>query len=127
MEENSLILNDARNNEKYYAVCCNCGHVGRNKHVEITFPLKAKSGKEAAEIARRIARVKHHNKYAILSCREISYEEYLELIKINANDPYLQCKNIQEQRQIEGFDSRIIKEVLELLLCQNMKLLDLKL
>ena len=33
-----------------------------------------------------------------------------KILKTNKNDPYLKCKNIQEQRSIEGFESRIIEE-----------------
>lgn len=110
MEKDTIILNDAKNDQKYYAVCCKCGHAGHNCYVEITFAVKAKNGKEASRIARGFARVKHHSKTAIKSCVEITHDEYLELLKKNSEDPYLKCSNIQEQRQIEGFESRIIKE-----------------
>ena len=110
MENNTIVLSDAKNRQKYYAVCCKCGHVKPNRYVEITYPIKAINGREAARIARGIARVKHHKKSAIISCKEISYDEYLALKKANKNDPYLHCKSIQEQRMIDSFESRIIKE-----------------
>ncbi len=110
METSTIVLNDAKNRQKYYAVCCKCGHVRPNRYVLITFPVKANNGREAAKIARGIARVKHNKKNAIVSCKEISYEEYQRLIENNKNDPYLGCKNVQDQRKIEGFESRIIKE-----------------
>ena len=47
---------------KFYAVVTKCGHVGNGKYREVTFPINADSGKEAAEIARWIPRVKHHKK-----------------------------------------------------------------
>ena len=110
MENNAIVLNNAKNCKKYYAVCCKCGHVRPNRYVEITFAIRANSGKEAAEIARRIARVKHNKKTAIISCKEITKEEYDTLNETNRNDPYLKCKNVQEQRLIEDFESRIINE-----------------
>lgn len=82
---------------KYYAVTTKCGHVGRGKFIEITFPVVASNGKEAAFTARYMPRVKHDLKYAIVDCVEVSYDEYLNLNEINDNNPYLQCNNIQEQ------------------------------
>ena len=79
---------------KFYAVVTKCGHVGNGKYREVTFPINADSGTEAAEIARWIPRVKHHKKDAIINVTEISYDYYIELLEINNNDPYLQCKNI---------------------------------
>ena len=64
---------------KFYAVVTKCGHVGRNNYREVTFPINAKSGKEAAEIARWLPRVKHHKKDAIVRVFEIDYEKYKEL------------------------------------------------
>ena len=110
MENKAIVLNDTKNEQKYYAVHCKCGHVRPNRYVEIVFALKAKNGKEAAKIARGFARVKHNKKSAIIDCYEISLEEYERILKTNKNDPYLHCKNIQEQRLIGGFESRILKE-----------------
>ena len=79
---------------KFYAVVTKCGHVGNGKYREVTFPINADSGKDAAEIARWIPRVKYHKNDAIINVTEISYDYYMELLEINNNDPYLQCKNI---------------------------------
>ena len=95
---------------KFFRVTCKCGHVGRQFFVRIDFPINADSGKEAAEIARSIPRVKHDHKDAILNCVEIDYEEYKILQKINNNDPYLKCKNPQEQSNILGFAERVETE-----------------
>lgn len=110
MEINTIVLNDAKKAKKYFAVHCRCGHVGPRCYVEIVFAVIANNRKEAAEKARWFARVKHNKKNAIIDCYEISKEEYDEIMKANENDPYLKCKNIQEQRSINGFESRIIKE-----------------
>ena len=110
MERNNVVLNDAKNGQQYYAVHCRCGHVRPNRYVEIVFAVIAYNGREAAEKARRFARVKHNKKDAIIDCYEISKERYEEIIEANRNDPYLRCKNIQEQRSIAGFESRIIFE-----------------
>ena len=98
-----------KENIKFYKVVCMCGHVGRNNYIPIAFSIKAINGREAAKIARDLPRVKHHKKYAVLSCDEISEEQYIELKKINDTDPYLICKNIQEQREYPEIDKRVIR------------------
>ena len=113
MKNNAIVLNDAKKRQKYYAVHCRCGHAGIHYYVEIVFAIIAENGKKAAAIARRFPRVKHNKKNAIIDCYEISREQYEEIIMRNHNDPYLKCKNRQEQRLIEGFESRIIKEANE--------------
>ena len=42
-------------------------------------------------------RVKQDHPQAILSVERIKLEEYIELANSNAENPYLQCKNKQEQ------------------------------
>ena len=95
---------------KFYKVTCKCGHVGKKWFIRISFPVNAESGKEAAQIARSIPRVKHDNKDAILGCVEIDYEEYLLLQVINSNDPYLKCSNKQEQEKIAELSLRMEPE-----------------
>ena len=85
----------------YYEVTCKCGHVGKAKYIPVAFGVKANSGKEAAQIARNIPRVKHDHKDCIISVYEISLERYNELKYINNNDSYLKCKNIQEQKRLD--------------------------
>ena len=85
-------------NKKYFAVTAKCGHVGRNNYIIKTIAIIADNAKEAAKIARWTGRVKHNDKKAIIQVINISYEEYLELVKQMNNDAYFNCKNIQEQR-----------------------------
>ena len=92
---------------KYFKVTCKCGHVGIKYCIRISFPIVATCGKDASSIARYIPRVKHDHKDAILDCKEISYNEYLELQIINNNDPYLKCECKQEQEMIDNFSSRL--------------------
>ena len=84
----------------FYAVTTKCGHVGRKHYLPVTFPVVAKSGKEAALIGRKTPRVKHQHKDAILNVRKISYDEYLLLVNDNKNNLYLKCKSKQEQNEI---------------------------
>ncbi len=114
MENSAIVLNNAKKGQKYFAVHCRCGHVGLGHYVEIVFAVIANSRKEAAKIARGFARVKHNKKNAIIDCYEISREEYDAIIEANKNDPYLKCKNIQEQRSIKGFESRVLEEPINL-------------
>lgn len=93
--------------KKYFSVETKCGHVGKLNCVWIKFAISAESAKEAAEIARQIARVKHHHKNAIKEVVEITVDEFCKLKAINDADPYLHAKNHREQLQIEGFEERI--------------------
>ncbi len=92
---------------KYFAVETKCGHVGKSKCIYIWFAVKAENGKVAAAKAREFKRVKHHHKYAIREVREISFGEYIQLQLANANDPYLHCKNVQQQRRLNNLEERI--------------------
>ena len=92
---------------KYFKVTCKCGHVGVKHFIRVSFPIIATCGKDAVAIARYIPRVKHDHKDAILDCREISYDEYVNLQYVNDNDPYLRCECKQEQEMITDFSSRL--------------------
>ena len=110
MENNNIVLQNSHEEQKFYAVQCRCGHVGINHYVKIVFAVIANSRKEAAKKARKFARVKHDKKNAIIDCHQITRDEYDKILLANKNDPYLKCKNIQEQRSIDGFESRILEE-----------------
>ena len=91
-----------------YAVTVKLGHVGRNKYVIKTIPVRAENGREAAEIARWTGRVKHHAKDAIVSVIQITDEQYKLLQEKTNNDPFFHCSNIQEQRALcEGLEDYI--------------------
>lgn len=95
---------------RYFEVNAKCGHVGRGFYVPIRFAIVAQDGKDAASITRGKPRVKHDHKDAILSVRELTFEEYMKLRSENDADPYLHCKNIQQQRGIENFSDRLVPE-----------------
>ena len=42
--------------------------------------------------------------------KEITFEEYMVLKADNDADPFLHCKNIQEQRAIAGIEERIERD-----------------
>lgn len=96
--------------KKYYSIQVKCGHVGKKFYVPMTFAIIAESAKEAARIAREMPRVKHDHKDAIQSVLEISREEYIALRQQNDADPYLHCRNVQEQRMIETIYDRLVEE-----------------
>ena len=99
------------NEKKKFAVEAKCGHVGKDSCIIIDFPIIAENGKEAAKIARKIPRVKHDHKDAIISVKKISNEEYDNLIRLNKDDNYLKCTSIQEQRiYCSGIEQRIIND-----------------
>lgn len=96
---------------KYYKIEARCGHVGRNNYIIKSFFLRAEDGKEAALKARKMPRVKHHHKYAIVSVNEIEYDEYLNGLNEISNDSYFLAHNSSEQRAICNFaEGEIIKE-----------------
>ena len=82
-----------------YEVKAKCGHVGKSRYLIVAFPIKADNGRDAAQIVRKMGRVKHDHKDAIRSVRKITQEEYDDLVMKNNNDPYLQARNKQEQNE----------------------------
>ena len=100
--------------KRYFKVEAKCGHVGHGKCIWITFATTADNGKEAARKVRNFKRVKHDHKDAIGSVKEISFEEFIAIKAANDADPYLHCKNVQEQRKIPDFDKRVVDDKREL-------------
>ncbi|MCM1441653.1 MAG: hypothetical protein NC131_20960 [Roseburia sp.] len=105
--------------EHYFAVEAKCGHVGKGKCIFIWFAIQAENGKAAATKAREYGRVKHHHKDAIRQVKEISDKEFVQLQINNNKDPYLRCKNIQQQRNINNLEDRI--EIDKYILSKNKK------
>ena len=96
---------------KYYRVEAKCGHVGRNNYIIKSFYIHAENGKEAAFKTRRMPRVKHHHKYAIVSVNEIEYSEYLDGLNEIGTDSYFLARNSSEQRTTCIFtDGEIVRE-----------------
>lgn len=91
----------------YFMVIAKCGHVGKRNYIPIKFAVHATDAKDAAKITRDFPRVKRNHKDAILKVEKISYEEYLEIKKINDEDPYLKCKSKQEQNMIDNLSERL--------------------
>ena len=83
---------------KYFLVDAMFGHVGKNKYIVKTIAVIKESKKEASNFVRWMPRVKHHRKDAIISVKEVTYDEYLETKIQNNNDNYFKATNIQEQR-----------------------------
>ena len=98
---------------KYFEVIAKCGHVEKNYCVFVNFACVAENGKEAAAKVREYPRVKHDRKDAIRCVKEITFEEFVTLRAENDADPYLHCKNRQEQRNIPGFEERIKPDIRE--------------
>ena len=84
----------------FYIVRAKCGHVGRQHYIPVDFPIKAKDAKEAAFLAKKMARVKRDHKDAIINVKQVSKESYLKQIEINQHDPYLCIKTAHEQDKI---------------------------
>ena len=85
---------------KYYLVVVKCGHVRRSQYILKAFPIRAFDGKDAARIARNKARVKHDDKYAIVSVNELSKEQYDIEKKKFSEDNYHKVHSIQEQKML---------------------------
>ena len=104
----------------YFAVETKCGHVGKNQCIYIWFAVKAENGKAAAAKARAYKRVKHHHKDAIRQVKEITVEEYRQLLLENQQDPYLHCQNVQQQRALTNFSERIEADTYLLVKCSKV-------
>ena len=82
----------------YYVATLKGGHVGQNYYIEFTKAIKAHSKKEAAEKCKALPRAKKGQADMIISIDEITYNEYVELMNEENENPYFLCKNIQQQR-----------------------------
>ena len=94
----------------YYIVGAKCGHVSRGYYILIDFAVEASSAKQAAQKVRWFPRVKHDHKDAIKYVRAVTKNEFDKKNEKNINDPYLNCKNIQQQKKIPNINERLIKE-----------------
>ena len=70
--------------EKFFSVQCKCGHgdmgnKGQNYYIPIEFAIIETDGKAAAKKARWMPRVKHHDRFAVLSVQEINQEQFNEI------------------------------------------------
>ena len=80
-------------------------------YIPITFPVRAISAAEAASVTRAFPRVKHDHKDAILSVKEVDADEYDDQRTVNNYDPYLMCRNRQEQlREYDAIYNRLVEE-----------------
>lgn len=92
----------------FYLVTAKCGHVGRDFYMPIVFPVRAESGREAANLARQFPRVKHNHRDAILECQKVEEKVYRKQIAINNEDPFLKVGSKQEQNlYIEFIKDRV--------------------
>ncbi len=94
---------ETENHQYMYAVKCKCGHVGRHRYMPIEFAIIADNKKDAAMTARKIPRVKHDHKDAILSVRQIPISEYEAIIEKNKSNPYLKIGSKHEQNSIKDY------------------------
>lgn len=94
---------------KYFKVIAKCGHVGKGNYVPVAFAVKAESRSSASQKVMGYHRVKKQLSDAIICCDEIDKKSYKELVRVNANDPYLQCKCNRQQREIDNFASLICR------------------
>ena len=86
---------------KLYVVSVKGGHVGRHRYMPIDMPIKATSKKEAATIARSRPRVKHDHPDAILSVSHVTEEVFMETVRKNREDPYLNVRSKHEQKMFQ--------------------------
>lgn len=84
----------------FYKVVAKCGHVGKRKYIEVAFGVKFNSKKEAARYILSHGKVKKQLKDAISYVEEISYDEYVELLKSNENNAYIRS-HYKKERTID--------------------------
>lgn len=98
--EKKMAERNSNETTKYFVATIKGGHVKRSHYIVFWHYLKATSLKEAAEKCKTIPRGKKDHKDMILDLKEVSYEEFLRGREEELKDPYLNCKNKQEQDQI---------------------------
>lgn len=86
--------------KKYFLVSTKCGHVGRNKYIMVDFAIKAETAKDAAQIAKKLPRVKKHWKDAVSKVKEVTQDVFYQQILENNKDNYLKSRCIQDQRHM---------------------------
>lgn len=100
---------DQINDVKYYRALLKGGHVSRRYYVEFYSYICAPTKKDAAMKCREVPRAKRNHKDFILALDEISSGEFCEGKINNVQDPYLLCKNKQDQDKILPLISNRIK------------------
>ena len=96
---------------KFFKATIKGGHIRRSHYVIFWHYIRANSSKEAAEICKSLPRAKKDHKDFIINIEEITFEEYQNGYAEELNDPYLQCRNKQEQDKIiELIQERIIPD-----------------
>ena len=83
---------------RYFKVQAKCGHVKRNNYTLKWFYVFAENGKEAAEVVRNKARVKHDHKDAIREVIGITRDEYKKGRQLMKADMYFNVHNSSDQR-----------------------------
>ncbi|MCL2191811.1 MAG: hypothetical protein FWB78_00255 [Treponema sp.] len=81
----------------HFMVTAKCGHVGKGQYYKGVFFVCAENGKQAAAIVRKIPRVKHDHKDAILGVDKVSYAVYKEGKAAWQANQYFSCRSKQEQ------------------------------
>lgn len=91
---------------KYFIVTTKCGHVGKWNCIWIDFAVMAVSAAEAAQKVKTFKRVKRNHKDVVRQVREVEFKKFMLQKSNNSVDPYLHCKNIQQQRLSDEIDKR---------------------
>jgi len=92
----------------YFKVTAKCGHVGKGQYYKGVFYIRAKNGKEAAAVVRKMPRVKHDHKDTILGVEKISHEVYKRGKAAWRTNQYFRCHCKQEQ---ELFLDELVKDI----------------
>ena len=95
---------------KTYKVIAKCGHVGQNKYYPGYFVVKANNAADAANKARYFPRVKHDNKYAILSVEEIDEKMARKLFIKKEKEIYFHIKTNKERKLTMPLLERLLIE-----------------
>jgi len=82
------------------------GHVGKGKYHEMVRYLVVNNLVEVLSVAQSIPRVKK-NRLALISCTQISREEYLQGKLHEDRDPYLNTFKIKKLRGGESYEQTL--------------------
>ena len=96
---------------RYFKVTAKCGHVGKGFYYPGDLFIKAENGRDAARVARKMPRVKHDHKDAILNVEEIDWETYRAGKEDARKNPYFFCESVQQQSEYwDEIGSRLLTD-----------------
>ncbi len=92
----------------YFIVVAKCGHVGKGKYIDVSFPVVAETGKNAANFILRRSKVKKQLKNAITAVYEVNEDIYNSYVDNNYFSDYLKS-HFKRECDLNKYDIKELK------------------